>query len=934
MNPQTIQLRYTPTPQRPATAWLLVGRDPNEWLRTVTNSRCSHADVRLRVLPASGQDRQLTAALITLGQVAAPGASIAGGLPYGVVAGRLYLPIECRLDPDVTDVELSALLAPTNDYVWSPRTGLVAFEPHEVLRIRDWISLGADRGTSWDVAVPGVGLAARLVAIEPSQAPSFQQIFEDARGDIGSRSDEMADLPRSPAEPSDGLQALLRTMGMASLARVAQYLAGFAPSGASSPTWINAVEAWANSVLGAIQVASQTKRFKELHRLMKLLEENPDEGLKFALPLGGKPHRGIAPPGNRLGQHEVDFRLGAVRGSQAADFWDVPLDLQQRLTARYRDLAVREMRLGRYRRAAYIYAHLLGDFEAAASALRTGHHWREAATLYRTKLNRSLEAANCLDQGGLWSEAIDLYQELGHFEKAGDLHARLGQLDASQAMYRREVQRLVATGARVAAAQLVENKLAAVDEALAILEGGWLHSQQASECLSTLFVTLGRHGMCDRARKWIGDLRQSDRSHRDAMICIETLANNAAGYPDDAIRDVSADACRIVASRVLTDASRGEQARIVAALSRLAPEDRLLVRDGQRFLQRNTPKPPARPLALPAPRTADKIERLHHVRPATELDVRAATWIDEVVYLAGVRADELQIWRVMWDSESSHTAERLPGTWKVPPATTQVLLVADSSGDERLLLHWLGHGPLVSKPGESTFRAGSYFRRNVECGPLPGATEATIAAARSTGGFTCVVNIAFDRADLGGPVIKITGYSAAGAVVLERGIMMDDCPPTGIFPPSGVPRFVLRERAMYLGLGPRLHVFHQDGRQEFVSLPQPVVGVACSSRLTRFRVLAAMTNGVAVFFDQVDDDGFISFGHELQSPVVGFTLAGHVVAVDAGEIQVCRMVDGTLRQHARIEHVSGRPVAFLAGNKPNEFRVINAASEISTYRLT
>ena len=38
----------------------------------------------------------------------------------------------------------------------------------------------------------------------------------------------------------------------------------------------------------------------------------------------------------------------------------------QELAARYRELANRELGLGRFRRAAYIYAHLLGDYVAAA----------------------------------------------------------------------------------------------------------------------------------------------------------------------------------------------------------------------------------------------------------------------------------------------------------------------------------------------------------------------------------------------------------------------------------------------------------------------------------------------------------------------------------------------------------------------------------------
>ena len=106
------------------------------------------------------------------------------------------------------------------------------------------------------------------------------------------------------------------------------------------------------------------------------------------------------------------------------------------MSRKYHELAGRELRLGRYRRAAYIYAELFGNIELAASALVTGHHWREAAVLYRNRLHRPDKAARCLEQGGLWTEAIALYEELAEHEKAGDLYRQLDQPDHARQAYR------------------------------------------------------------------------------------------------------------------------------------------------------------------------------------------------------------------------------------------------------------------------------------------------------------------------------------------------------------------------------------------------------------------------------------------------------------------------------------------------------------------
>src|SRR5436190_21747239 len=160
---------------------------------------------------------------------------------------------------------------------------------------------------------------------------------------------------------------------------------------------------------------------------MDLLAKDPDRALKYALPVGGEGHRGLAPPSNRLGERDTSFNLGRLGGGGPADFWDLPNEYRQRLVARYRELANRELRLGRYRRAAYIFAELLSDLEAAATALTAGRHWREAAILYRDRLNRPLDVAHCLEQGGLWAEAVALYESMQVYQKAGDLVRKLDQ---------------------------------------------------------------------------------------------------------------------------------------------------------------------------------------------------------------------------------------------------------------------------------------------------------------------------------------------------------------------------------------------------------------------------------------------------------------------------------------------------------------------------
>ena len=105
----------------------------------------------------------------------------------------------------------------------------------------------------------------------------------------------------------------------------------------------------------------------------------------------------------------------------------MPYDLQQKLLAKYRELANREKRLKRYRRAAYIYAELIGDVETAAAVLEEGKHFREAAEIYRKHLHKPLLAARTYESGGLFREAVEIYEELELWEEAGDVYGKMEQ---------------------------------------------------------------------------------------------------------------------------------------------------------------------------------------------------------------------------------------------------------------------------------------------------------------------------------------------------------------------------------------------------------------------------------------------------------------------------------------------------------------------------
>ena len=211
-----------------------------------------------------------------------------------------------------------------------------------------------------------------------AQPPTLETMFGEESRDIGSEADHP--IAPTPDEPSD---TFLSKAGMEARRRMAEALAKaihFLPQNAAQRTWLNDVHDWAMKQAASVAGNLDKLRNKELHRLLNLLRDDPDAGLRHAIPFNGFGHRGRSTPGARLGNHSIDFNLGNL-GGQAADFWHVPPDLQELLIQNYRELANREIRLGRHRRAAYIYAELLGDLNSAANALKQGGYFREAAIL-------------------------------------------------------------------------------------------------------------------------------------------------------------------------------------------------------------------------------------------------------------------------------------------------------------------------------------------------------------------------------------------------------------------------------------------------------------------------------------------------------------------------------------------------------------------------
>jgi tetratricopeptide (TPR) repeat protein len=984
-------MRYGEKPLRPAAAWLIPGAEPRTWLDEMLTWGVPLGDAVLYRIPRSAHDLSPQGVLVVLPAglsprvthrsqaYAAVGVPPLGGMPAllvrplgeipselppegGTSTAVVYLPVVARIDPAASDAEVATLAGEAGDCILHPTLGRIRLDADDRQRVVDLLAPPPQRPARWDLAEPGQYVNTRLTAIVPAEVPSLEQMLDQGREDIGSQSPTLDELPPEPDEPPPGFFNELARSLQRKLAQMMKRLAeagngGHPPEaggrqrpaagrGPAKPGVFSKMANWAREKMTQIDDSLRKSRHRELHRLMNLLQNDPDRGLRFALPCGEGQHRGIARPSATLPGHDVNFDLRRLGGGGRGDPWELPYDLYAQLRAKYMELAGREMRLGRYRRAAYIYAHLLGDVTNAASALVAGKHWREAAVLYRDRLKQPEMAAKCLEQGGLWAEAIEFYVQLEDFEKAGDLYAQLEQPEEAERAWRRAVEKHLTGGDRIAAANLLETKLKTPDEALAVLTTGWPTSSQAGRCLAAEFAMLGRLGRHEAAQRRVAEIRQ--QTLREAVRAlaidvrsiivgsgitpietvraraIDVLVENAAGYPHEEVRKLAADATRTIAARHLREACGPELDHLLEALRRLVPGDRLLERDTARYLRVRTqlPRPAARPATRPATRTV--VPQPHIVLELTHLSDftlpggvkwQCAVSCGNHFYAAGFQDRQLWLTQCNW---TGHFQSRIVGGSE---PDNNVLLACGPHNRHEVLIAII-NGPLIK---DVTFASSDTVPYDVHVGSPGFFVTNPVAFQSGANGVEHTLGIGNDGVEL---VTHDPHQAPTRSQLLTYESLV---PGEGFYGPPVLPvPMCVRDACVYLGLRNRLVRVTADKTLQMFDMPGVVHGLCGSTPYSVGRVVAALAQGAALFWE--DGLRVVPFAEELNHPLATFTASGWIVLTSAEELQVYKTEDSKLRLAVRQKR-NIHPVAVLPTAHPDGFAIVHEDGLVEQYQM-
>ncbi len=511
---------------------------------------------------------------------------------------EIWIPSNSRLEPAIALKQLAAKLEDleARTYVWLPSVGLIAFEPADEIAVTSLLKTPVfptnSSFKSW-TALPDVEpLPDRIVDIIFPQAEPFEQLFEQLfeqeQEEIGGDASQLSKIDDEGNAEGQGMLGKLQEF----ISRqFEQWIRGReerqqqqadktdAAGKSKGPQRPKLTDKLMNQMARVVQ----SQRDKQLDKLLKLMQSDPDKALCLAIPLAAmSAFRGLGRSSNRLTEQSTNFSLPRLFGSGPVDPWEINEKIRNQLQAAYRMQAERELAAGRFRRAAYIHAHLLGDLTAAATIMERGKAFREAAVIYGEKLKRPRDQARCLALAGQPAHAAKIYEDTGDFEAAAKVWNDVGDGERAKAVYRKAVEQKLANYQILAAAKILDEKLDDRLQAESLLWEQWPDGQEVLGCAELVFHWLAESGNHVGAREKFKVLtRQAAKRHQ--LLLAKLSGGLARQYPDRELRETAEDRCRIAAGADLRDVNQQEMVERLGLIRTLQNDDALLRRDTSRF---------------------------------------------------------------------------------------------------------------------------------------------------------------------------------------------------------------------------------------------------------------------------------------------------------------------------------------------------------------
>lgn len=589
----TIQLQYRETNPLPVRAALLRGNDPLAWIREMAAWNLAQDEFICLLLPGSISDPAV-AALFVIFRDPAKAAKLPLLDPYGCMGEKLFIPCHAVIHPRVNAAEWNDILL-WEWQVFHPSAGLIGFEKKDRVDPADVFGYTSPLSSDWSFAHPG-NIPVPVLNSITVVPPTAEKMMEEVQKEIGQK--PLQDIPKKKEDEPSALEKLTDNIKRTLLKGIAGVFGGIGGifggiavmvpgkeggtasggnySGNGKEGLLSKLMNWVHKNLDELEA----KRKNEIDRLLRLFEEDPNEALQYALPLNSPYlNRGSVTQSDTLSRNNTRFELGRLGGGRVTDTWDIG-DHYTTLRDKYLKAATTAVYNKDYKKAAYIHAHLLGDFYAAANTLEQGNMYREAAALYKDHLKNKQGAAECLERGGLLLEAIELHKELEQYEKAGDLYTKLDQLENAGRLYQQSVDIRMEKQDFLDAARIVDEKINQREKAKEILLTGWNQSYQYENCLKKYFeLTKDDDEQMEKELRSVYTHQTPDNRKVALLNVMEQLKKRKT------TDTFSASADEIAYEIVHEEAEKGN-IRLLQRLNQFIREDKLISSDTSRYVNK------------------------------------------------------------------------------------------------------------------------------------------------------------------------------------------------------------------------------------------------------------------------------------------------------------------------------------------------------------
>ena len=634
-----LELIYSEKSVWPVAATVIPGGDPKIWLAEIGRWGVAPDTLTCFVMPENIRCAK-AGGLFVIFQPPKKAAGVAVRYPYGQLTDDFFVPVNSTLYPEVLVDEIKALKL-WDVQVFHPSIGLVGFDQKDEIKLVDLLDTCCASDCEWLTNFPEIKAYPKLLSI--SLEPELNPL--DAMDALSAliEKHELSDIPQDETDKKTIVQKILKGLAIVGLwillflAFIGKVIfailrAFFRRTGRPvyrSPKagWLQRLEKWVNDRLKDIE----KQRDSELNRLVKLFDKNNDEALMYAIPLNSPYlNRGTAPKTGKLSRRSLNLNLRGLGGGRASDAWDLG-EYRNTLRQQYIRSANANIEKGDYKKAAYVYAHLLGDLSMAAKVLQDGRHYREAAAIYKDHLNNRAKAAECLENGGLLTDAIPIYVDLGSYEKAGDLHTQLGQEQQARKYYQDTVDRSLASKDYLNASRLKIEKLHEKEAGRKVLLDGWKDDNQPEVCLKKYFETTG-------------DLQPAINAvYKNYVVLgkkthfLNVLAELPQLPKDDSLRE---HALGIAYEIVHQQAGRGDHSGM-RLLTKFLPADRLLGQDCNRYILQNHRNPTT-------------IVASSHIELRPEIHWNWIVNYHDQILGIGIKKQEVFLLRANWEGKTTY----------------------------------------------------------------------------------------------------------------------------------------------------------------------------------------------------------------------------------------------------------------------------------------